>query len=962
MRTYVVNIDADYLEGQPRQRLRNVEGYEPLYNEFDKEYCVAVARGEAGWGSAPEFLVLVYGGAFADNGALVRGLVADACRMWGLDLEGDIRRSLGVREVPADRVLRNLSGGPASRLHNVLVGTNTWELYSSMHGWRSAPVTDSLVGKALTRDEALVAAAATGYAGCLGAEVERIFLQSEAAPAQDAPYIPVHYLVEGLGTTGCERAVDVLTGSLSACGRLPSDHLYRLSFDRAMYDLKHDHDLDDVLNDKLMACLEDNTLVIEYREHEPGTSDTDAYKLFRRAVRLANRHLDRLQLLFAIPEGADDLARRIQEACATPLVTIAPDSGRGDLNSPGSFAALCAMEGQEPQGAEASLRAYFELQRRVSPTKTVESVAAEWERMRLARGAYPLYAESYDAFLVEAGADADASDELDALIGLEPVKERLHEVVDRLRMNALLAREGLPARPFSLHMAFLGNPGTGKTEVANIYARMLAQAGVLPEGRVIQTTGVRLCREGADKVFEAARGSVLFVDEAYGMLPYPSEISELLVQMEARRGDTVVILAGYEGRMGALLDSNPGFRSRLGFTLRFPDYTPDELLRIFGLMVSRQGMTLGDGAERAARDALARAGRRTDQGNARFVRKLFEDCLGAQQARLARELGEGAVPDQAGLRERLRRIEAADVEAAAGGTADGGDGRDDSLSGRGRLERLVGLKDVKRSVSDFLDFARVQKAMRDRGLQASPVSLHMALTGNPGTGKTEVARLIGRILREEGVLSVGDLYECGRKDLVSPIVGQTPRTVAALFEKAHGSVLFIDEAYALTDGGKGGPGNEAVTAIVDAMEKYRDEVVVILAGYTREIENLLGTNPGLASRVRTRIDFPDYSAEELYEILALMAGDRGLTLGVGVREAFLGRIGRAMREDNFGNARAARNMLEAGMLAQAARIARESGGDLSRVADERLTTLEAADFEAGSPEPAGRRAFALGFA
>ena len=175
---------------------------------------------------------------------------------------------------------------------------------------------------------------------------------------------------------------------------------------------------------------------------------------------------------------------------------------------------------------------------------------------------------------------------------------------------------------------------------------------MLSEGRVITVSGA--AGWNVKETFDAARGSVLFIDEAYGMLrPIGSPVPELMAFMENCRDDTVVVLAGYEEEMDALLDSNSGFRSRLGSIVRFPDYTPDELCQVFDLMCSRAELVVPEETRIAVRDVLARGGRRDDQGNARYARKLFEDAVGAQQARLARSRGEGAEFSRAELQTLL---------------------------------------------------------------------------------------------------------------------------------------------------------------------------------------------------------------------------------------------------------------------------------------------------------------------
>ena len=167
-----------------------------------------------------------------------------------------------------------------------------------------------------------------------------------------------------------------------------------------------------------------------------------------------------------------------------------------------------------------------------------------------------------------------------------------------------------------------------------------------------------------------------------------------------------------------------------------------------------------------------------------------------------------------------------------------------------------------------------------------------------------------------------------------------------MFKRARGSVIFIDEAYSLIDGAKGGVGDEAITAIVDCMEKLRDEVVVIFAGYTKEMGDLISLNPGLASRVKVRISFPNYSKDELWSILELMADEWGMNLADGVRSVFDRKMAKAMQRNDFGNARSVRTFLEDAMVAQAARLVGFGGIDETfDVADERLSTLEPCDFE-----------------
>jgi AAA+ superfamily predicted ATPase len=246
--------------------------------------------------------------------------------------------------------------------------------------------------------------------------------------------------------------------------------------------------------------------------------------------------------------------------------------------------------------------------------------------------------------------------------------------------------------------------------------------------------------------------------------------------------------------------------------------------------------------------------------------------------------------------------------------------------------------------------------------------MHMAFLGNPGTGKTEVARLVARILHEEGVLSVGDLYECGKQDLVSPCPGISAQMISRLFQEARGSVIFIDEAYTLVEHAKGSS-TETIDALIDQMEKMRDEVVVIMAGYTDQMEELLAQNPGFASRVPTRVTFPDYAEDELIEILEFMAEKRGLALEEGVTARARKVIRSAAGDEDFGNERFARNLLEQACLAQSDRLAAQIGDlsvdeaaeDREAIADEELALIKACDIPE-KVESAKPKRFPIGFA
>ncbi|MBQ6386493.1 MAG: AAA family ATPase [Lachnospiraceae bacterium] len=241
---------------------------------------------------------------------------------------------------------------------------------------------------------------------------------------------------------------------------------------------------------------------------------------------------------------------------------------------------------------------------------------------------------------------------------------------------------------------------------------------------------------------------------------------------------------------------------------------------------------------------------------------------------------------------------------------------------RETLDQLIGLTKIKDDVKELTDFARIQKMRKDGGLKSVPVSLHLVFTGNPGTGKTTVARIIAKLYKQIGVLSKGQLIEVDRSGLVAGYVGQTALKTQEQIEKALGGVLFIDEAYALAQKDDAF-GQEAIDTILKAMEDHRDDLVVIVAGYTKPMEKFINSNPGLKSRFNKYIEFPDYSVDELMAIFELNCKKYDYRLeedtAKHVREMIVLR--KLQKTENFANAREVRNLFEEIITNQARRVA-----------------------------------------
>ncbi|WP_121712988.1 right-handed parallel beta-helix repeat-containing protein [Streptomyces sp. E5N91] len=520
---------------------------------------------------------------------------------------------------------------------------------------------------------------------------------------------------------------------------------------------------------------------------------------------------------------------------------------------------------------------------------------------------------------------------LDALIGLDNVKQQVRTLVNLTRLAQRRARLGMPAPPMSRHLVFAGPPGTGKTTVARLYGTVLAGLGTLRSGHLVEVSRADLVAQivggtaiKTTEAFNQALGGVLFIDEAYALLSdgqgsganFGREaVDTLLKLMEDHRDDVVVVAAGYSSQMDDFLASNPGLASRFSRTIEFENYSVPELVAIVEKMCLGHQYRLDETTHHALAVRFDRMPKDATFGNGREARRVFEEMVDRQATRLA------GLPEisESDLQLLLPEDVGAEAADAASGRAAAG-----SVDPLERLGDLVGLAAVKRDVTDLVNLLSTARQREAAGLPAPRISHHLVFTGPPGTGKTTVARLYGELLASLGVLPRGQIVEVSRADLVGRYIGHTAQLTREVFERAIGGVLFIDEAYTLTPAGASASdfGREAVDTLLKLMEDHRDEVVVIVAGYTKEIEGFLASNPGLSSRFSRRVEFADYTSDELVTIVRAHATTSGYECGPGTGQVLREYFDSLPRDRSFGNARLARQVLESMMTRQAGRISR----------------------------------------
>ncbi|GAB1200978.1 hypothetical protein APSETT444_010362 [Aspergillus pseudonomiae] len=542
--------------------------------------------------------------------------------------------------------------------------------------------------------------------------------------------------------------------------------------------------------------------------------------------------------------------------------------------------------------------------------------------------------------------ESPAWTKLQAMIGMEAVKSSVQLLFDRATWNYHRLQQGSVPLQSSLNRVFLGPPGTGKTTVATLYGQILADLGLLSSAEVVVKNPsdfiagyIGHSEHRTKKILKETKGKVLIIDDAYmlysgaraGAHIQPDDfrvavIDTLVAELDNTPGnDRCVILLGYEEEMQEMFrKSNPGLARRfaLADAFHFTNYTVEQLGQILDLKLKNQGLLVTDEARKVAMQMLEKASERPNFGNGGDVENLLSHATEAYGKRAITPMLESPIdvvlePEDFDLRHRRHLQAAAKCES--------------------RFQDLVGVEEI---IVQMQEYQKAVASMRRRGVNPRPyIPFTFVFRGPPGTGKTSTARKVGQIFYDMGFLSAAEVIECSVSDLIASYQGQTGKQVVDLLEQALGKVLFIDEAYRLAAGEHQ---KQAVDELVDGLTKtrYAQKLIVVLAGYNREMVELMQVNRGLRSRFPTDVVFQPLSAGDCWRLLQRELASVGIQIieeSGGVAKV-TGAFSRLRKMECWANARDVKRL--AGVLVRQIFSRAEDGKDPHVTIEEIYPQLE----------------------
>lgn len=527
-------------------------------------------------------------------------------------------------------------------------------------------------------------------------------------------------------------------------------------------------------------------------------------------------------------------------------------------------------------------------------------------------------------------------EDLGKLPGWSGFKKRMDEAITRHATGEVRKIVGLKKNEGGMHTIIIGNPGTGKSTCVSYMARIYHEMGMLRSEDIRRTSASALSGGSVYGEVDSAQGGTLLIENAHEF--YHSEnkaydadqqiIRTLIDTLENKEkfSNWMLVMTGEPKGMESLLATYPELRKYFSEPIYLEDFTPDELIQIAVKLCDEKDLTLTKEARKKLEMFITHKYnlRGPDFGNADFIRRLIDERIIPTMYRRITQTEDYEILDD------LKRVEPEDIPSIGGYSG----------NAMAELDSLVGLTKIKTRLKDYLNAVRLAARRMELGLPTSMPRLHTAFLGNPGTGKTTVAEIIGKVFAEWGILSEGKVIRTEKSQMVGQYIGETEFKMNNLLARARGNILFIDEAYQLVEGGEKDFGRIVMNSLLTELGKDNLDMVVILAGYTAPMKKLLESNEGIESRFPNVFNFEDYTTDELLEIGKMLIRRQGFRLTEGAERNVKAIIQSESEKPSprFGNGRFVVNLFQNEILAtlgaRTARIENPTAEELSTILPE----------------------------